>query len=165
MVISADYDDAFVAWVNGVEVFRSPEVPPGPLTWNTTVLPHESSNSGSPIYDPRYDITERAIPVLHSGANVLAVAVWNASDDSTDLVLAPSIGTNAEGTDNCPNTFNPDQADRDGDRIGDACDNCPVTFNPIQRDTDRANFPTLITPPLPLACASRRPAPPHRPSR
>lgn len=52
--------------------------------------------------------------------------------------------------DNCPNTFNPDQADADGDGKGDACDivdtdgdgvpdpqdNCRTTANPGQVDTD-----------------------------
>lgn len=45
------------------------------------------------------------------------------------------------GNDNCgpppgsssPATYaNPDQRDRDGDRMGDVCDNCPVTWNPDQ---------------------------------
>lgn len=31
---------------------------------------------------------------------------------------------------------NPDQADADSDRIGDACDNCPKIFNGDQSDTD-----------------------------
>jgi hypothetical protein len=41
-----------------------------------------------------------------------------------------------DACDNCPHTANNDQADRDGDGDGDACDNCPDDVNPSQEDGD-----------------------------
>jgi len=46
-------------------------------------------------------------------------------------------GGTAHCDDNCPGTPNADQADGDGDLVGDACDNCPTARNTNQFDTDR----------------------------
>ncbi len=55
----------------------------------------------------------------------------------------------SDANDNCPDTYNPDQTDTDGDGYGDECDtdddddgildiddNCPLTYNPSQYDSD-----------------------------
>lgn len=47
----------------------------------------------------------------------------DATQPSTTCSLTPATGFVLNGTDNCPNTFNPDQANLDGDGLGDACDN------------------------------------------
>ena len=126
----ADYDDGFVAWINGVEVLRSPEMPFGVPQWNTQTSLHESSNGQTPDYGPLVDITPVALPALNNGLNVLAVGVWNGSPPSSDLVLVPQLtvaaDTDADGfsdaVDNCPLTANPDQTDADLDEFGQACD-------------------------------------------
>ncbi|WP_349258557.1 thrombospondin type 3 repeat-containing protein [Aggregatilinea sp.] len=74
--------------------------------------------------------------------------------NATSLVLGVDLDgdTIADDVDNCPDIANPDQADTDGDGIGDACDpdmvdtdadglvdaldNCPLVANADQADTD-----------------------------
>ena len=91
LVLGADYDDGYAAWINGVEVYRSPEMPPGALAWNSTAVSHESSNGTSPVYGALVDITATGRPALVQGANVLSVAVWNTSAGSSDMVVVPLL--------------------------------------------------------------------------
>ena len=135
-LIGVDYDDGFIAWVNGVEVLRSPEMPAGSPLWDSAPGLHESSNAIAPVFDPMFDISVLAVPALKQGFNALAIGVWNNRPTSSDLVLIPQIATNGLGVDNCPLVPNPGQSDGDGDGIGDLCDNCINDPNPNQVDND-----------------------------
>jgi len=94
LFFGADYDDGVVAWINGVEVFRSTEMPPGTPVWNAGPSAHESSNGALPRYDPQVDISTVGIPALVSGTNVLAVGVYDTSGPASDLVLVPRLSAN-----------------------------------------------------------------------
>jgi hypothetical protein len=99
LLLGADWDDGFVAWINGVEVHRSPQMPAGNPAWNTNAASHESSNGASPLYGALMDITARARPVLRAGENVLAIGVWNNNAlFSSDLVLVPRLSALTSGT-------------------------------------------------------------------
>ena len=94
LFLGADYDDGYVAWINGVEVFRSAQMPAGTPAWNTPAALHESSNGSTPNYGTLQDISAAALGALHNGTNVLAIGVWNATLPSSDLVLVPKLSMN-----------------------------------------------------------------------
>jgi hypothetical protein len=107
VTLGVDYDDGTVAWINGVEVLASAEMPFGPLTPTTPATEHESSNAAVPNYSPIRDITARARPALVVGDNVLAIGVWNILSTSTDLVLVPRLSLGeAERCDGLDNDCN-----------------------------------------------------------
>ncbi len=92
ITLGADYDDGYAAWINGVLVYASPQMPPGLPGWNTNTALHESSNGSVPNYGTLQDITAAASPALHDGQNVLAVGVWNSgAPTSSDLVLVARL--------------------------------------------------------------------------
>ncbi len=84
--------------------------------------------------------TENVLNVRESGADFDEDGAANAVDPCTDVdgdgFGDPGFRASTCARDNCPETRNPDQADRDGDGFGDACDVCPEVFDPTQIDRD-----------------------------
>ncbi|MCP3982541.1 MAG: hypothetical protein GY716_24845 [bacterium] len=96
LYLGADYDDGYIAWINGVEVYRSPEIPAGVPTWDTDPSVSDSSNGAVPNYEPQVDVSQ-VIPQLVQGDNVLAIGVYNyqgGQSASSDLVLVPRLSMN-----------------------------------------------------------------------
>jgi hypothetical protein len=116
-----------------------------------TFAPGETSKTFSvPIIDDLLDETDETVNLtLDSptggvlGLTPAAVLTIEDNDDDLDGDGVPN------DSDSCPAVANPDQADNDGDGLGDACDpdddndnvpdandNCPTTANPDQADND-----------------------------
>jgi hypothetical protein len=104
--------------------------------WDTSAFPNQ-------LMEPAInaDLTHNVRPPFDLTLPLLRDIGWYAD---ADLDLVP------DGNDNCPFVSNPDQADVDGDGIGDVCDpdndndgvpnasdNCPLTPNPDQADFDQ----------------------------
>ncbi len=98
-------------------------------------------------------------------------------DRPVELVREPLSDRDGDGfidiLDNCPQTFNPNQDNLDGDDLGDRCDldmdddglsnnqdNCPRAFNPMQEDLDGLGLGLAcsgndLASPLPVGCGIR----------
>lgn len=108
LFLDLGYDDGCIAWINGVEVFRSPEMPTGHIAWDTPSLTHEPSNDLQPDSTSSIEISTIAIPSLVDGENLLAVGVWNSDDDKDDLLLTLMLSANERpGVETTPENGDP----------------------------------------------------------
>ncbi len=91
LILHVDYDDAFVAYLNGNEVARSNIGRPGQLTeYNARA----SGNHEALMYSgqaPDAFIPENAVDFLIEGENVLAIQAHNVSNTSSDLTIIPFL--------------------------------------------------------------------------
>ena len=95
-ILHVDYDDAFVAYINGIEIARanigSVNIPPAYNQYASTYLEPVIVFGGKPepIVIPNIQ------SLLQNGENVLAIQVHNSSTTSSDLTLIPflSLGMN-----------------------------------------------------------------------
>lgn len=83
LVLDMQYDDAFVAYLNGVEVARSDQAPATPA-WDT---PATGSHSDSAAKVPQpFDLSAH-IGLLQAGPNTLALHGLNTSVNSSDFLV------------------------------------------------------------------------------
>lgn len=87
LILDIDYDDAFVAYINGVEVARANIVGDRPDFNDYSITDHEAQiySGGSP---DRFLISA---DVLQDGENVLSIQAHNVSAFSSDFTLIPFL--------------------------------------------------------------------------
>ena len=84
-----DFDDGFVAYINGVEIARSNIIGDRPNYNAQTITDREAKmwQSGSPVRFPINDIQT----LLVDGENVLSIQVHNHNTNSSDMTLIPFL--------------------------------------------------------------------------
>lgn len=87
--LDIDFDDGFVAYINGVEIARSNIVGDRPNFNDGTITDREATmwQSGSPVRYPINDIQT----LLNDGENVLSIQVHNHNTNSSDMTLIPFL--------------------------------------------------------------------------
>ena len=85
--LNIKYDDAFVAYINGIEVARSNHVPT-PLLWNSGATTYHPDNIA--INYQSFD-ADSGIASLQNGDNILAIHLLNAGLESSDILCVPQL--------------------------------------------------------------------------
>lgn len=78
-----DYDDAFVAWLNGVEIARSDNLEGA----HREGVVSRRKEAG----DPQVFVIEKAETLLRAGENLLTIEGHNYKDSSSDFTLHPAL--------------------------------------------------------------------------
>lgn len=96
-ILHVDYDDGFIAYLNGHEIARGNLGAPGTIVhYNTTTnTDHEAKikDGGKPDLFEIGNITE----LLRDGENLLAIEVHNVGSSSSDMTMIPFFSLGREG--------------------------------------------------------------------
>jgi hypothetical protein len=94
LTLRMKYDDGFVAFINGSEVASANAPAAADLQWNSTATTAHADAEAIVFQD--FDISA-AIPLLRSGANVLAIHGLNSTPGSGDMLVLPEIVASGSG--------------------------------------------------------------------
>lgn len=85
-ILSMDYDDGFIAYLNGTEIARSFNMPPGPADYTTVpTIDHEALLYSGGVPDAYSISASKLASLLQTGRNVLAIQLHNIEPASSDL--------------------------------------------------------------------------------
>lgn len=94
LTLAVDYDDGFVAYVNGTEVARR-NMPAGTITHSTFASSAHEASRGEGAGNPQEKEFIAINPaLLVAGNNVIAISGHNASLGSSDFTLVPELYSN-----------------------------------------------------------------------
>ncbi len=93
LIFTIDYDDSFIAYLNGHEVARSSNISGNPPSYNQTA--NGNHEAGTP---EAFDI-QSAVQYLVPGTNVFAIEGHNVSKTSSDFSLIPTLQAELTGKD------------------------------------------------------------------
>lgn len=83
LVLDIDYDDGFIAYLNGTEIAR--DNVNNPVSWNMKLNGLHEANMYDGGKPERFEISKYKDALLKNGENILAVEVHNESSTSSDL--------------------------------------------------------------------------------
>ncbi|WP_052691846.1 CotH kinase family protein [Teredinibacter purpureus] len=89
LILDIDFDDAFVAYINGVEIARANILGDNPA-WDASPIAEREATlyqSGQPV---RYSVNALS-SLVDVGENVLGIQLHNYSENSSDLTLIPFL--------------------------------------------------------------------------
>ena len=144
LILEMQYDDAFVAWINGTEVARSAGAPTTPA-WNSiSSKSHEAELDGGEVFD-----IFSSLNLLQAGNNVLAIQVFNRNKTSSDLLANPRLTATATGLASDTYLFPPTPRAINGILFTPGPVIEGVTHAPaLPRDSDNITVSATVTPRL-----------------
>jgi hypothetical protein len=109
LILKMNYDDGFVAYLNGTEIARSSNVP-ADLAWNSGTVGNATHNA---VGYEEFDISafKHLLVPSSQGSNLLAIHALNAGAGSSDLLISPEILSRSVTTQPAPVYYTTDGSD------------------------------------------------------